>query len=234
VVLYLHGGGYALGSIASCREFGARLARAASARVLLVGFRLAPEHPFPAALEDVLTAYRFLLRDGVAPERMVLTGDSVGGGLVLATLVGLRDAGDPLPAAGVTISAWTDLALTGESITGRAHRDAIHYPETLAMLAETYLNSADPRDPRASPLYADLAGLPPLQMLVGTEEVFYDDTLRVASRARTAGVDVTVEEGQDMPHDYPLYAAVLPEGQQAVERIGEFIRAHTATAPAEV
>jgi acetyl esterase/lipase len=233
VILYMHGGGYALGSVASRRSFGARIGRVAGARVLLVDFRLAPEHTFPAALEDVLTAYGFLVAGGIPPARIVLMGDSVGGGLVLASLVQLRDAGDRLPAAGVTISAWADLALTGDSMNSRANRDAMHYPETLAMLAATYLNSADPRDPRASPLFADLSGLPPLLLVVGTEEVFYDDTIRVAAKARSAGVDVTVEEGIDMSHDYPLSAPVLEERQQAVERIGKFIRARTGVSVAE-
>ena len=176
------------------------------------------EHPFPAAPDDVLSAYEFLLSTGCAPDRMVLAGDSVVGALVLAALVDIRNAGMPLPAAGVSISAWADLALTGESMTTRADRDAMHYPETLAMLASVYLNGASARDPRASPVYADLAGLPPLLMLVGTEEVFYSDTVRLAANARAAGVDVTLEVGEGMPHDYPLAAAVLPEGQQALER----------------
>ncbi|HEY1292740.1 MAG TPA: alpha/beta hydrolase [Chloroflexota bacterium] len=230
VVLYLHGGAYTLGSIATAGEFGARLARAASARVLLPEYRLAPEHLFPAALEDAITAYRYLLGDGVAPERVVIAGGSAGGGLTLAALVALRDAGDPLPAAAVTISAWTDLALTGESISSRAHLDVLDDRETLAAMAETYLGGADARDPRASPLYADLTGLPPLRMLVGTAEILYDDTVRLATRARSVGVDVTVEEGPDLPHCYPLFAAMLPEGQQAIERIGEFIHARTAAA----
>jgi monoterpene epsilon-lactone hydrolase len=228
VVLYLHGGGYTVGSIVGRRDVGARLARAANARVLLLGYRLAPEHPLPAALEDAITAYRYLLGGGVAPERVVFAGDSAGGGLVLAALVALRDAGGPLPAAAVTISAWTDLALTGESITGRAHLDVLLDQETLAAWADAYLGGAEARDPRASALYADLTGLPPLLMLVGTEEILYDDTVRVATKARAAGVDVTVDEGPEMPHIYPCFAAVLPEGQQAIERIGAFIRARTS------
>ena len=167
VVLYMHGGGYALGSIAGRRNFGARLSRVADARVLLVGFRLAPEHPFPAALDDVVSAYQFLLGIATSPDSVVFAGDSVGGALVLSALVELRDAAAPLPAAGVSISAWADLALAGDSMKDRADRDAMHYPETLEMLAKAYLNGADPRDPRVSPLYADLTGLPPLLMLVG-------------------------------------------------------------------
>ena len=229
VVLYFHGGGYVMGSAATHREMASRIARAATGRVLLADYRLAPEHPFPAALEDAVAIYRGLTAD-IAPERIVIAGDSAGGGLTLATLVALRDRGLPLPAGAVTLSAWSDLAQTGESMVTRDALDPSVHRELCQLMADTYLAGGDPRDPLASPLYADLAGLPPLLMQVGTREVLMDDTTRVTERARAAGVDVTVEEYDDMFHVFQLMAFLLPEGQEAIDAIGAFVRKRTGAA----
>lgn len=226
VILYLHGGGYVIGSIATHRGLAERLSHAADARVLVIDYRLAPEHPFPAAVEDATTAYRWLLASGIHPARISIAGDSAGGGLAVATLVALRDAGDPLPTTGVCQSPWVDLEGIGESMTIRAGLDPMVQKEGLLHMASMYLGSAAPRTPLAAPLYADLTGLPPLLIQVGTSETLYDDAIRLADRATAAGVNVTLEPWQDMIHVWQLFAPMLPEGQQAIDRIGEYIRKH--------
>ncbi len=223
-VLYLHGGGYVVGSPASHRELAERLSAAAGARVLVIDYRLAPEHPFPAAVDDGTAAYRWLLRQGVDPSRTAVCGDSAGGGLAVAALVALRDAGDPMPAAGVCLSPWVDLEGLGESMTARAKLDLMVGREGLLESAAMYLAGADPRTPLAAPLYADLQGLPPLLIQVGTSETLYDDSTRLAERARAAGVDVTLQTWEEMVHVWHLFAPLLPEGQQAIEAIGEFLK----------
>jgi epsilon-lactone hydrolase len=224
VLLYLHGGAYQGGSPATLRRMIAIIAAAAQARVLSVAYRLAPEDPFPAAVDDTLTAYRFLLQGGTDPAAIAIAGDSAGGGLALATLVALRDAGDPLPAAAVAISPWTDLALTGESLVTRADVDVMIKPAGMREDAETYLAGADPRHPYASPLYADLHGLPPILIHVGDAEVILDDSTRFAAKARAAGVDVTLEVWDQMPHVWHAFAGLLPESDQAIERIGSWLQ----------
>ena len=226
VIYYLHGGGYAIGSINTHREMISRLSRASGARALAINYRLAPEHPFPAAIEDATTAYRWLLSTGVDPARIVIAGDSAGGGLTVATLISLRDAGDPLPAAAVCLSPWVDLEMTGDSMTTKAEVDPMITKEDVLEGAQAYLNGADPRTPLASPIHADLSGLPPLLIHVGTAEVLLDDATRLAERARSAGVDVTLEPWDDMIHVFQFFASMLPEGQQAIDRIGEFVREH--------
>ncbi len=225
VLLYLHGGGYVLGSVPSYREFAGRLSRAAQARVLLVGYRLAPEHRFPAAVDDAVTACRWLTRRLGGLARVAAAGDSAGGGLALAMMLALRDAGEPLPAAAVCLSPSTDLAKTGESIRTRAHLDPlVSVPNTFAHARRYLGDDGDPTHPLASPLYARLEGLPPLLVMVGTHEVLHDDSTRLAEKARRAGVDVTLEVAQDMVHIWPFFAAILPEAREAVERIGAYIR----------
>jgi acetyl esterase/lipase len=226
MIYYLHGGGYAMGSIKTHREMVSRISRASGARALAIDYRLAPENPFPAAVEDATTAYRWLLSAGVDPARVVIAGDSAGGGLTVATLVALRDAGDPLPAAAVCLSPWVDMEALGESMTTKAEADPSVRREDVLEGAQAYLNGADPRTPLAAPLYADLTGLPPLLIQVGTAEVLLDDSTRLAERARSAGVDVTLEPWDDMIHVWQSVAAILPEGQQAIDRIGEFVREH--------
>ena len=223
VLMYLHGGAYQLGSPATLRNLKALLSAAARARVLSVGYRLAPEHPFPAAVEDALTAYRWLLAGGTDPAAIVIAGDSAGGGLTLATLVAARDAGDALPAAAAVMSPWTDLALTGESLRTRAAADVMLKPAGIAETADVYLAGADPRHPYASPLYADLRGLPPILIHVGDAEVILDDSTRFASRAREAGVDVTLEVWDEMPHVWHAFAGLLPEADQAIAGIGVWL-----------
>jgi monoterpene epsilon-lactone hydrolase len=226
VICYIHGGGYVIGSINTHRELASRLSRAASARVLVLDYRLAPENPFPAAVDDSTAAYRWLLSVGVDPARLAIAGESAGGGLTVATLVALRDAGEPLPAAGICLSPWVDLACLGESIVTKAEIDPVADKESMLMLAKAYLGDTDPFTPLASPLYADLTGLPPLLIQVGTAECLFDDAKRLVERARAAGVDVILEPWDDMIHMWHMFAAMLPEGQQAIDRIGEYIRQH--------
>jgi monoterpene epsilon-lactone hydrolase len=226
VVLCFHGGGYQTGSPASLRSLLALLSAAAQARVLSAGYRLAPEHPFPAAIEDALTAYRWLIAGGTPARQVVMSGNSSGGGLALGALVALRDAGDPLPGAAVVMSPWTDLDLTGESMRTRAASDVMLTPEGAREGADWYLAGQDPRHPYASPLYADLHGLPPMLIQAGDAEILRDDSTRFAAAAQAAGVDVTLEIWDEMPHVWHAFAGLLPEADQAVERIGAWLREH--------
>lgn len=226
-LLYLHGGGYVIGSINTHRDLAGRLSRAAAARVLLIEYGLAPEHPYPAAVDDATAAYRWLLSHGAAPAHTVIAGDSAGGGLTIATLVALREAGEPLPAAGVCLSPWVDLEGIGASMTTKASVDPFVQRPGLLWFAEQYLAGAAPRTPLAAPLYADLTGLPPLLIHVGTAETLLDDAVRIAERARAAGVEVTYEAWEDMIHVWHLFAAMLPEGQQAIEGVGRYIQQRT-------
>lgn len=221
-LLFFHSGGYCMGSPRAYREFGYALSRAADARVFAVDYRLAPENTHPAALQDTVAAYRWLAehRD---PAHIVLVGDSAGGGLVAATLVELRDAGDDLPAAGVCISPFTDLAGEGESMTANAERDPLVTPGLIDAMAGMYLGDEDRRTPTASPIYADLYGLPPLLVMVGSAECLRDDATRLAERVRENGGEVELEVAEDMPHIWPLFSSFLPEGHDALERIGRFV-----------
>src|SRR5271156_291752 len=225
-VLYLHGGGYVIGSIATHRGLAARISRAAKARVLLIEYRLAPEHPFPAAVEDSVAAYRFMLASGLKASRIAVAGDSAGGGLTLAALVAIRDAKLAMPGAGACLSPWVDLEGLGDSMKSKAAVDPIVQKDGLAEMAKLYLAGKDPRSPLAAPLYADLAGLPPLLIQVGTAETLLDDSTRIAERARKAGVKVTLEPWENMIHVFQIFAPMLDEGQNAIEKIGEFVRAN--------
>jgi monoterpene epsilon-lactone hydrolase len=227
VILYLHGGAYVIGSINTHRELASRLTRAAAARVLVIDYRLGPEHPHPAAVDDAVAAYRWLLSQGVSPARISVGGDSAGGGLTVATLVAVRDAGLPMPAAGVCLSPWVDLEGIGESMTTKAAVDPMVQRDGLLKMAAAYLGGQSPRTPLASPLYANLSGLPPLLIQVGTAETLLDDSTRLAERARKAGVQVTLEPWEDMIHVFQAFASMLPEGRQAIEGIGEFVRKNT-------
>jgi epsilon-lactone hydrolase len=228
VVLYLHGGGYVLGSVNTHRDLIGRISRAGQARMLALNYRLAPESPFPAAVDDAVAGYRYLIDGGFKPARLAVAGDSAGGGLTVAALVAIRDAGLPLPAAGVCLSPWVDLEGQGDSMTTRAKADPVVQREGLAGMAQAYLAGKDPRTPLAAPLYADLKGLPPLLIQVGDSETLLDDSNRIAARARAAGVEVKLEVWPEMIHVWQLFASFLPEGQEAVEGIGKFIREHTA------
>jgi epsilon-lactone hydrolase len=227
-VLYLHGGGYVIGSINTHRDLAARISRAAKARVLIIDYRLAPEHPFPAAVEDSVAAYRWMLASGLKASRIAVAGDSAGGGLTVATLVAIRDAKLASPGAGVCLSPWTDLEGLGDSMKTKAAVDPMVNKEALIEMAVHYLAGQNPRSPLAAPLYADLAGLPPLLIQVGTAETLLDDSTRLAERARKAGVKVTLEPWENMIHVFQVFAPMLDEGQQAIDKIGEYIRANAA------
>ena len=226
-VLYLHGGGYVLGSVTTHRDLIGRISRAAQARVLALNYRLGPEHPFPAAVDDAVAGYRYLLENKFKPSRTVVAGDSAGGGLTVAALVAIRDAGLQAPAAGVCMSPWVDLEVQGESMTTRAKADPVVQREGLIGMAQAYLGGKDPRSPLASPLHADLKGLPPLLIQVGDAETLLDDSNRLAEKARNARVQVKLEVWPEMIHVWQLFASFLPEGQEAVEGIGKFIREQT-------
>jgi monoterpene epsilon-lactone hydrolase len=227
-VLYLHGGGYVIGSIATHRAIVGRISRAAKARALLIDYRLAPEHPHPAAVEDSVAAYRWMLDNGAQAGKTAVAGDSAGGGLTVATLVAIRDAKLKLPAAGVCLSPWVDLEGVGDSMTTKATLDPMVQKAGLAEMAKLYLGGKNARTPLAAPLYADLTGLPPLLIQVGTWETLLDDSTRLAERARKAGVNVTLEPWENMIHVFQNFAPILDEGQKAIARIGEFVLARTA------
>jgi epsilon-lactone hydrolase len=223
VLLFLHGGGYELGSLRSDGELAARLGRAGGMRVLFPEYRLAPEHPFPAAIDDVRSVWRWLRADQQVPARAVaVAGDSAGGGLAVALLVATRDAGDPLPAAAVLMSPTVDLTSSGASMTERVDEDPISTPALLGRLASDYLAGADPRAPLASPLFASLTGLPPLLVQVGTADLLLSDAVRFADAATRAGVDVRLEIGEGLPHVYQLMLGT-PEAADATARIGSFL-----------
>jgi monoterpene epsilon-lactone hydrolase len=226
-VLYFHGGGFRLGSVSSHRELIARISQASGCRVLAINYRLAPEHRFPAPVDDAMAAYRWMLDQGLRPENIVLAGDSAGGNLALAAMLGLRERGMPLPAAAALMSPWTDLAATGASYVSRADADPIHQRPMILALAKNYLGEGgDPRHPLASPLHADLAGLPPLLIQVGDRETVRDDSAMFADKARAAGVDVELQVWDGMIHVFQMFAAELAEGRQAIASIAEFIDRH--------
>jgi acetyl esterase/lipase len=227
VVLYLHGGGYVMGSINTHREMVSHISRATGARVLIIDYRLAPENPFPAAVEDAVKAFHWLLKEGFIPEQMVIAGDSAGGGLTVATLVALRDAGEQMPAAAVCLSPWVDLEALGESMTSKAEDDPVVNRADILRIANAYLGGSAPRSPLASPLFADLGGLPPMLIQVGTAEVLLDDSARLTKKAREAGVDISYEPWEGMIHVWQYHAATVPEAKKAVERIGQFVKEHT-------
>lgn len=222
VLFYLHGGAYCFGSCSSHRGLVSRLARACESRALLIEYRLAPEHPFPAALEDSTAVYRELIRAGVRPENLVIGGDSAGGGLTVATLLALRDGGDPLPAAAVLLSPWTDLEGTGESMKTRADVEPWLDPDKISEVAKLYLRDLDPRHPHVSPIYADLHDLPPILVHVGNDECLLDDSVRLVERARNDGVETEFKIWEEMWHVF--HAFPIPEALQAIKEIGSFVR----------
>lgn len=224
VLLFLHGGGFNAGSCLTHRELAARLCLASNVRVLLVAYRLAPEHPFPAGLHDAGAAYRWLLEQGFRPEQIVVGGDSAGGGLAAATLLWARSEGLPQPAAAVLLSPWLDLTLSGPSITANAEVDPLTTLRGLQRAANWYVGQADPAEPLVSPIYGELAELPPLLIQVGGHEILLSDATRFAERARAADVSVSLEIWDEMWHVWQAFAANLPEGRAAIEQIGQFIR----------
>ena len=223
VLLYVHGGGYVIGSPASHRHQVAALSQAAGIAALSLDYRLGPEHPFPAAVDDAVSAYQWLLQAGIAPNCIVIAGDSAGGGLTVATLLALRERGLPQAAAGVCISPWVDLTMTAESYTTKADVDPIVTRDGVTGMAQAYLQGQDAQTPLASPLFADLSGLPPLLIQVGTDEVLLDDSIQLEARAKAAGVEVTLEVWDEMIHVWHFFYPILSEGRDAIARIGEFV-----------
>lgn len=223
VLLYFHGGGYIHGSSVSHRHLSARLALAARARVLSVDYALAPEHPFPAAVHDGVKAYRWLLKQGHAPESIAIGGDSAGGGLTMATLLAARDEGLAMPAAAVLLSPWTDLTCDTGSYETQSHLDPMITQAGIKEIAARYLGGANPRDPLASPNFADLANLPPMLIQVGSDEVLLDDARTLERRARAAHVDAELEIWDGMIHVWQMFYQMLPEGGEAIERLGQYL-----------
>ncbi len=222
-LLYLHGGAYVFCSPRSHRHLVAALGEATNSVAFALDYRLAPENPFPAAIEDAVAAYRWLLDQGFAPNRIAISGDSAGGGLTLATMLSLRDAGLSLPAAGVCLSPWVDLTMAGASYTANA--EAIATRDRLAGYVELYLkDSTDVRHPLASPVFADLKGLPPLLIQVGAAEPFYDDSISLDAAAKTCGVESRLEIWPEMIHVWHYFHPMLTEGRQAIAGIGEFVK----------
>lgn len=232
VMLYLHGGGYFGCSAKTHRTITVSFARQGF-RVFAPDYRLAPENKFPAAVDDAVAAYRGLLSVGHAPEKMVVGGDSAGGGLALSLLLALRRDGVPLPAGAALFSPWTDLAATGASIKTNTRRCAMFYGESVAPSARMYLGETDPKDPLASPLYADLAGLPPLLLHVGADEVLRDDSTRLAERAKAAGVRVELKVWPVVPHAWQLAPHKIPEARASLRESGEFLRSLVGTEAAK-
>ena len=230
-ILFLHGGGYVTGGPDLYRHVLWRLAAAAAAQVVAVQYRLAPEHPYPAALDDAFTAWRGLVDQGTNPRRVAFLGDSAGGGLALALAMRLRNEHGKLPGAIVALSPWTDLAVTGESVRRNAAADPMINADDVPRIAACYLDGTDPRNPYVSPLYGNPAGLPPALIQVGSDEILLDDSVRMAARMREAGCTVELEIWQRMPHVFQAFASVIPEARRAISRIGAFIQQHTALPP---
>ncbi|MBS7696295.1 MAG: alpha/beta hydrolase [Chelatococcus sp.] len=226
VLMFLHGGGYCSGSIKSHRTMVTGVGRAAGVRTLAVGYRLAPEHPFPAGLEDALAAYRFLRSQGHDAGAIAIGGDSAGGGLTLACLLSLRAAGEALPACAWLASPWVDLEMTGESLATKASVDPLIQRDYLQGLASAYLAGTDPRNPLVSPLHADLRGLPPTLVQVGSSETLLDDAVGISRALGGADVRATLEIWPEMIHAWPLWSARLDDGARAIEQVGSFLRRH--------
>jgi acetyl esterase/lipase len=232
MILYLHPGGYAVGSVNGHRHVAAAYSRAAAARVLAIDYRLAPEHPHPAAVEDAVTAFSHLVDSGTPASEIAIVGESAGGGLALAALVALRDAGGPQAACGIAVSPWTDLTLSGDSMDANAAEDVVNSRAMLGGLAMMYLSGIDPRTPLASPLYADLTALPPVLVMAGSTEVLLDDATRFVGRAGEAGVDATLNIAQGMPHIWTFFESFLAQGRDAIEQAGQFVARHCSGARA--
>ena len=228
VLLYFHGGGYVSGSIKSHRYLMQNLSRASGARTLGINYRLAPEHPFPAAIDDAVSCYRWLLDEGYQTENIAIGGDSAGGGLVISTLLSLRDAGYPLPAAGLCISPWADLTGTAPSYETQAESDPMISSVGIRKVATMYLGSAPSDTPLASSIFADLSGLPPMLIQVGEREVLHDDSIALSNKIQQADGEALLEVAPHMIHVWHAFAPMLSEGQLAVDRAGQFIKTQLA------
>ena len=234
LLLYLHGGAYVMGNCATHRQLVSYLAKYSGVKALLPEYRLAPEHPFPAAIDDAAGLYRSLLAEGYSPDNIVIAGDSAGGGLTMATLLSLRDAGDPLPAAICLLSPWLDLASTGESMTTRAKKDPWFHPKDMPIVAAYYCNDDEIKNPLASPVYADLSGLPPLYIQVGGDEILLSDSTRAADKVKAAGGEVEIEIWPGMWHVFQAFLLQVPESKKAVKKIGAYVRRALKCAPEEL
>jgi epsilon-lactone hydrolase len=230
VVLYFHGGVYVLGSAVQAAGLASEVGRQAGARVISVDYRLAPEHPYPAAADDALAAYRALLDNGTAPTDIFFAGESAGGGLAVATLVNARDHGLPLPAAAYAMSPYADLTLAGATMDTKAAVDVLMSRENLQSRVGDYTSGHDPALDLISPIFADLTGLPPLIIQAGTHEVLLDDAIRLARQAATADVEVTLDITPGVPHVFQTFYPILDEGAAALDRAGQFLSAHLAGA----
>lgn len=225
-LIYLHGGGYVVGSAKSHTKLAAHIGQAAQSQVWLPEYRLAPEHCCPAAINDVMDVYKSLLAEGQDPTQLIIAGDSAGGGLTLSAAIAIRDAGLPLPAALVLLSPWVDLSLSGESIHTRASHDAMLSPSWIRWCAQQYCGNRPVTDPSCSPLYADLSGLPPLLVHVGTEEILLSDAERITAQAQQAGVSVLLEIFKGVGHVFQFHAGILEESDRSIQEIGKFINNH--------
>lgn len=228
VLLYLHGGGYCVGSIATHRNLIAALAKAAGVRALAVDYRLAPEHPFPAAVEDAVAVYAALLERGRDPSKIAVAGDSAGGGLSLALMLSARERGMPQPACAALLSPWTDMRASGESFRTREGADPMIVRDRLLVMVGRYIGAASTADPLASPLLADLSGLAPLLIHAGDAELLLSDSTDLAKRAEAAGVDVEIKVWDDMVHVFQAFYPLVDEGRESIAEIGAFIRDRTA------
>ena len=226
VILFLHGGGYVIGSLDSHRHLVAEAGRAAGTRTLAIDYRMAPEHPFPAAVEDTVAAYRFLLTSGIAPKNIAIAGDSAGGGLVVGVILAIRDAGLPLPGCAWCISPWVDMEALGASFQDRAATDPTVQAPTIKFMADTYIAGGDKRHPHAAPIYGDLRGLPPIMIQVGAAETLLDDSLQLARAAGIADVPVDLQIWPEMIHVWHSYHPVLDAGKRAIAAGGAFVRTH--------
>jgi monoterpene epsilon-lactone hydrolase len=224
VMLYLHGGAYIFGGPDSHRDLAWRLSKACGVRVLVVDYRLAPENPFPAAVDDATNCSRWLLNQGIEPANFVIAGDSAGGGLAAATMVNLKNLGIAQPACGVLISPWADLSVSGESAVSNADSDVMLTAAALRRCARYYLGDRDPKAPLASPIFADLSGLPPMHVMVGSGEILLSDAERFVDQINAAGGSANLTIWDGMPHVFPLFAGLIPEGRKGVEEIGTFVR----------
>jgi len=224
VLQYVHGGGYVMGAAEYYRKLTGHLANAVGCRVLNVDYRLAPEHPHPAPVDDSTTAYRWLLERGIEPGHIAIAGDSAGGGLTVTTLLNIRAAGLPMPAAAMPLSPWIDLEGTGDSMITRADRDILVHADQLKGMADAFLQGQDPRDPLAAPLHADLTGLCALYIQVGDDESLLDDSVRLAERARQAGVECRLDVFHEMQHVFQMAAGNMPEADEAIGRLADWVR----------
>jgi monoterpene epsilon-lactone hydrolase len=224
VLIYLHGGGYIFGGLDSHRDIAWRLAEAGAVRVLNVGYRLAPEHPFPAALEDAIACYKWLLASGVSPNQVAIGGDSAGGGLAVATLVNIKNLGLPMPNCAILLSPWTDLSLSGDSVQANANSDVMLTPSALKEMADQYLGERDRKAPLASPLFADLSDLPAIFIQASESEILLSDAQRLETKILAAGGEAKLETWPKMPHVWQVLAARIPEGKTAIVKLGEFLK----------